>query len=92
MKNRQVGYGIIGTGSIASTHATAIKACSNSYVAGCAGTTPSKSQDFAARYGCKAYDSVYDLLRDDEVEAVVIASPFLPLASSSPGSMKPLGS
>lgn len=75
MKNRQVGYGIIGIGSIANTHAIAIKACSNSYVAGCAGTTPAKSQDFASRHGCKAYASIDELLRDDEIDAVVVASP-----------------
>ena len=51
-----------------------------------AGTTrtPSKAADYAEKSGLRLYESLGDLLADDDLDAVVLASPLLATGRESP--------
>lgn len=72
---RQVGWGFIGTsGWVAGRFAPAVRAAGHRVVGGF-GTSAEGSARFAERFGAKPYPGIADLLADDAVDAVWIASP-----------------
>jgi predicted dehydrogenase len=69
-------WGIIGTGKIANTFATALSGCENSELCAVASRTKEKAQAFAARLSIpRAYGSYADLLQDPDIGLVYIATP-----------------
>ncbi len=69
-------WGIIGTGKIANTFATALSGCENSELCAVASRTKEKAQAFADKFGFrKAYGSYKELAEDSEVDIVYIATP-----------------
>ena len=68
-------FGIVGTGMIAHFHAKAIQALDGGRVAGCFNQNPEKSRAFAADYGCKAYQSLEEMLAEKEIDIVTICTP-----------------
>ena len=74
-KHPSVGFGIIGTGMIASFHAKAIRAISNAHLVAVYGKEPEMVKKFAEEYGVKAYFSLEEFLADKEIQAVTIAVP-----------------
>lgn len=72
---RQVGWGFIGTsGWVAGRFALAVQAAGHRVIGGF-GSSADGSARFAERFGVKPYASIDDMLADDAVEAVWIASP-----------------
>jgi UDP-N-acetyl-2-amino-2-deoxyglucuronate dehydrogenase len=72
----RIGWGIIGCGVIAPTHAGAIKASGTARLVACCDIVPGKAQDFAAKHSRpRAYDSMEAMLNDPEVQAVSICTP-----------------
>ncbi len=59
---------------IARYHAEAIRAMSNGSLQGIAGRTLEKTQNLADEFGCKAYNSITELLDDPEITIVTIAT------------------
>lgn len=68
-------WGIIGTGIIACKFAEAVECLDGADIAAVANRTLQKAEDFAARYGVdKVYASNAELLADDDIDAVYVAT------------------
>ena len=71
----KLGYGLIGPGSIAATHAEALSHSSKAYLAAVYGRDEERAKAFALRYGAKAYSDLGSFLDDPDVKAVVVTTP-----------------
>jgi UDP-N-acetyl-2-amino-2-deoxyglucuronate dehydrogenase len=69
-----IGFGIIGCGMIARFHARAIGEVRGAKLVACHNRTPDKAHQFAAEQGCRAYHDLDDLLADQAVDVVTIAT------------------
>lgn len=67
-------FAILGCGMIADIHAKAIASLKNAHLVGVADNKAELAQNFAQKYGVKAYASYEELLAD-EVDAVCICTP-----------------
>lgn len=68
-------FGIVGAGLIADFHAKAIQSLENAILVGICGTNHEKAEKLAEKYNCKTFISTDEMLRDDEIEIVTIATP-----------------
>lgn len=75
MKAKQFGFGIIGAGTIAHIHALAIKSMPNAKLHGVFSIHKTKSQAFADKHHCIAYDSLEKMLSISEIDIVCICTP-----------------
>jgi len=72
----RIGWGLIGCGVIAPTHAGAIKDSGTARLVACCDVVPGLAKDFAAKYGAlRAYDSMEAMLRDPAIQAVSVCTP-----------------
>jgi predicted dehydrogenase len=72
----RLGWGLIGCGVIAPTHAGAIQDSGTARLVACCDIVPGLAQDFADKHGAlRAYDSMEAMLRDPEVQAVSVCTP-----------------
>lgn len=69
------GFGIVGTGVISHFHAKAIQAIPNARVVGCFNHSAEKAGTFAAEYGCTAYSSLDEMLKNREISIINICTP-----------------
>lgn len=69
----RIGFGIIGSGFVALTHAEALKHIPQAELVAIAGGR--NAADLAAQYGARAEGDVERLIRSEDIEAVVICSP-----------------
>jgi predicted dehydrogenase len=70
-----IGFAVVGTGMIAEVHAQAIRETPEARLAAVWTRSAAKRNDFAARFGCRAVESLEALVADPEVQAVTIATP-----------------
>ena len=76
MENQCIKWGIIGTGRIAHTFATALQVVTNSELTAVGSRDMEKATQFASEFQIpKAYGSYEDLMKDPEVDVVYIATP-----------------
>ncbi|APZ47896.1 oxidoreductase [Polaribacter reichenbachii] len=76
MENKTIKWGIIGLGKIANKFATDLVVVENAELYAVASRNQDKSDAFAKEHSAtKAYDSYEDLAKDNEVDAVYIATP-----------------
>ncbi len=68
-------FGIIGGGMIANFHAQAIQAMRGGQLGGIYARKAEKAKALAEKYNCKAYTQLADLLSDETIEIVTIATP-----------------
>ena len=68
-------FGIIGAGMIADYHAKAIRDIDDAELVGIYGRNSNKTTSLASKYGCQAYDDIDDMLSDQSVDVVTIATP-----------------
>lgn len=66
---------IIGTGAFSTTHADALLRQNRLALRGFVGASPESSVELASQYGTLAYCDLDDVLADDEVDAVIVATP-----------------
>lgn len=72
----RIGWGIIGCGVIAPTHAGGINASGTANLVACCDIVPGKARAFAEKYGgIRAYNSMEAMLADPEIQAVSICTP-----------------
>ncbi|MDO5294739.1 MAG: Gfo/Idh/MocA family oxidoreductase [bacterium] len=72
----KIKWGIIGTGYIATTFAEAMKVVDEGEVAAVASRTMEKANEFKEKYNImKAYGSYQELMEDEAIDAVYIATP-----------------
>ncbi len=73
---QEIRWGILGTGRIAGWFAKALTVAEGAVCYGAASRTQEKADAFAAEYGfAKAYGSYEELVKDDAVDVVYIATP-----------------
>src|SRR5690349_11823069 len=71
-----LGWGIVGTGAIASDFVRALRGSKRCFVRGVCGSSPDKSKAFAARHDVAfAAPSYADLLARPEIQAIYVATP-----------------
>jgi len=68
-------FGIIGGGMIANFHAQAIQAMQSGELGAIYARDPEKAKALGEKYNCKAYHNLEDLLGDNDVDIVTIATP-----------------
>ncbi len=69
---KTIGIGFIGAGDIANLHARAIHDLAGAKLVGLWNRTREKGQAKANEFGCKSYNSVDQLLSDQEIQAVFV--------------------
>lgn len=69
------GFGIIGTGMIANFHAKAIQDLPDAKLVACYSRSFEKAEAFANTHGCKAYESLEEMLADPDLTIVTICTP-----------------
>lgn len=74
MKNKPLGFAIIGTGSIAGVHAGVLSAMDGVRLVGVFNRTHKRAISFAGQFQCKAYADLSDLLAEESLDAVCICS------------------
>lgn len=74
MKNKSLGFGIIGTGAIASHHASSIDALPNCNLIAVCSSTEVRAKEAADTFGVKAYSSVAKLVAREDIEVVIICT------------------
>ena len=75
MGNKQYGFAIIGCGVIANIHAAAIARVKNAKLVGVYDFSSERTKEFADKYGCKAYKTQDELLKDSNIDVVNICTP-----------------
>lgn len=75
MEKRQFGFGIIGAGTISEIHAMAINAIENAKLVGVYSINKYKSDAFALKHHCKAFESLQELVEVSEIDIVCICTP-----------------
>ena len=68
-------WGILGPGGIARAFATDLKTLAGHSVAAVGSRTLSNAQEFVSTFGGKAYGSYEDLVADESVDAIYVATP-----------------
>lgn len=76
-KSELIGWGIIGAGVIAPTHASAVRDSGTAKLLAVCDVIPERAQKLAADYGpgVKAYTCLDDMLQDPEIQAVSVCTP-----------------
>jgi len=67
--------GIVGLGKVAHLHAKALGETGNAIFSGACSRTLSKAEDFAARYGAKPYHDIAAMVREEQLDLVIICTP-----------------
>lgn len=71
----KVGFGIIGLGSVAKTHAYALERSENCRLEAVYSPHKDKAEAFSKEYGCAQYTDLEAFLSDKKVEVVLVATP-----------------
>jgi predicted dehydrogenase len=66
---------IIGCGKVAHLHAKAIGNLPNATLAAVWSRTPESAEKFAAVYGVKPYDNIQTMIRENNIELVIVCNP-----------------
>ncbi len=75
MKEKTIGFAIVGTGSIAENHAKAIAAVDGAKLRAVYNRNPTKARSFAARFPTEVEDELPALLRRKDIDVVCITTP-----------------
>lgn len=75
MKEKQFGFGIIGAGTISDIHAIAINSIENAKLFGVYSINKNKSDAFAHKNNCTAYDTLDEMVNLPEIDIVCICTP-----------------
>ena len=67
--------GLIGTGTIAHTHAKAIHSLPNAELTGSFSRNKENNKKFAKEHNCRAFSSLDEMLSDNKTDAVIICTP-----------------
>jgi len=70
-----LGFGLVGTGSVADFHAQALAATAGTALVAVSSRDPAKAREFAARHGVVAEDSLAALLARPDIAVVIVTTP-----------------
>jgi predicted dehydrogenase len=68
-------FGIIGCGKVSVMHADALKSIPKAAFTAVCGRDLKRTQDFAARYGVKAYTSITEMVTAEKLDVVIVCTP-----------------
>ena len=71
----KTGFGIVGCGMISRFHAKALEEIRGAELVACFDEFPKSAKKFADETGCKAYDTLGEMLADPAVRIVTICTP-----------------
>lgn len=74
MNTKRLGFGIIGTGAIASHHAAAIKAYEGSKLVAVCSSTESRAEQAQEKFGVQAYYKLEEFLANPDIDVVCICT------------------
>lgn len=74
MKNFKLGFGIIGTGAIASFHAKSIQELENCELKAVCSSTAARAIEASEKFGVKAYSNIDDLLARDDIDVISVCT------------------
>lgn len=72
---KPVRVGLIGCGKVGQIHATALRSLAEAELTAVCDVSAERARAFAERYGTRAYTDVEAMLRDGNMEAVIIGTP-----------------
>lgn len=72
---KTVGFGLAGTGLIGKVHAGAIAATTGAQLVAVCGRDQARTQEFAARYGARAFTDYRQMLEQEDIDVVDICTP-----------------
>lgn len=72
---KRVGFGIVGLGVIADTHAVALSKGRNCFLAGAFDVVPGKAEAFCQKHGGTPYEDLDAFLADTRIDAVCVTTP-----------------
>lgn len=75
MEKKKFGFGIVGTGMIAATHAMAIGAIERANLVGVYSINKEKADKFAGSHNCRAYETLEEMAGDPAIDMVSICTP-----------------
>jgi len=71
----RLGFGLLGTGLVAPFHAKALRASHLTRLVAAADTDAARLGKFTAEFGCKAYSTLEEMLKDPEIQVVSVLTP-----------------
>lgn len=74
MNTKKLGFGIIGTGAIASHHAAAIQAYEGSELVAVCSSTAARAEQAKEKFGVPAYSDLDEFLNREDIDAVCICT------------------
>lgn len=74
MENEPLGFGIIGTGAIASHHATSIKELPNCNLKAVCSSSAARAEEAAVKFEVPGYSSVPELVSREDIDVVAICT------------------
>jgi UDP-N-acetyl-2-amino-2-deoxyglucuronate dehydrogenase len=75
LKEKQFSFGIVGAGTISDIHAMAIHSIENASLMGVYSINKNKSDAFAQKHHCIAYDTLEEMIHVPEIDIVCICTP-----------------
>jgi len=69
------GFGIVGCGMISRFHAEAIAHIRGAKLVGCYSQTYASAEKFAGEVGCQAYESLDEMLQNEDIQVITICTP-----------------
>jgi UDP-N-acetyl-2-amino-2-deoxyglucuronate dehydrogenase len=73
--NSTLKTGIIGCGKVAGMHASVLNAIKKSAFTSVCGRDEKRTQEFASRYGVKAYTNVTEMVSKEKLDMVTVCTP-----------------
>lgn len=74
MQKKSLGFGIIGTGSIAGVHVQCVRELDNCRLVGLASSSRERAKSAAEKFGLRVYEDYRELLKNNEIQAVIIGT------------------
>ena len=74
MKRKALGFGIIGTGAIASHHAESINELDNCQLVAVCSSTPERAVEASKKFGVEAYSNIDDLLSREDIDVISVCT------------------
>jgi UDP-N-acetyl-2-amino-2-deoxyglucuronate dehydrogenase len=77
MAERIFNISIAGCGKVAHLHAKAVQSIPNARIAGVWSRTPKTAEDFASKYNTKPYESVLQMVKENQTDLVIVCTPHM---------------
>lgn len=73
--SKEIGFGVVGAGLISPFHLNAISDANGAYAVGVCDINEQKAQEIAEKFGIKPYADLDQMLADDNIDVICVATP-----------------